>query len=368
MDLFGEPSIPSDFDQSPVGDMIAAESIDLPAPVSLLGHKDIEDRLVQAINAGRLPHGLVFSGLQGIGKYKMALKLARVILSQNGGNTLPITTLDEGLDPLTVRRMNNNAHPDFMLVTRAYDEKKNRYKDNVSVDSVRRVPAFLQRTASEGGWRVVIVDDANTMNRNAQNAILKILEEPPKKTILILVVHRLGVLLPTIRSRVQVFDFSPLSRETIKTILDEELSVDLDEDILNFALDFAGGSASHALDFIQNGGGDILNLVRQHGFESQDWPARHACAESLGRGKNDGDYKMFMALVLWCVEQCIRIKSTCEQGFSDNLVFLEGFFKRHDLKALLRIYDALSTHNDRVVLSNLDKCQGILGTFMILDS
>src|SRR5207237_4722457 len=91
------------------------------------------------------------------------------------------------------------GHADLLTVERAYDPRRRRLRSEIVVDDTREIATFLRLTPAEGGWRVVIVDGADEMNRNAANALLKILEEPPRQTLLLLVTHSPGRLLPTIR-------------------------------------------------------------------------------------------------------------------------------------------------------------------------
>ncbi|MDT8872433.1 hypothetical protein RAA17_17930 [Komagataeibacter rhaeticus] len=86
-------------------------------------------------------------------------------------------------------------------------------------DDIRPIGTFLHRTAAEGGWRVVIVDGADYMNRTAANAILKILEEPPERAILILTAAMPGRLLPTIRSRCRVLNLAPMDNAAMHAVL-----------------------------------------------------------------------------------------------------------------------------------------------------
>src|SRR4029077_13207291 len=107
------------------------------------------------------------------------------------------------------RRVAAAGHADLLTVERAYDPRRRRLRSEIVVDDTRAIAAFLRLTPAEGGWRVVVVDGADEMNRNAANALLKILEEPPSRALLLLVAHSPGRLLPTIRSRVRRFPLSP---------------------------------------------------------------------------------------------------------------------------------------------------------------
>src|SRR5205814_6509761 len=159
------------------------------------------------VEAGRLPHAILLSGPRGIGKATFAFRLARFLLA--GPEDLPAEMFGEtekgGLaidsESGVFRRVASGGHADLLTVERAYDPRRRRMRGEIVVGDTREISAFLRLTPAEGGWRVVIVDGADEMNRNAANALLKILEEPPQRALLLLVAHSPGRLLPTIRSR-----------------------------------------------------------------------------------------------------------------------------------------------------------------------
>ena len=109
--------------------------------------------------------------------------------------------------------MASGAHPSVLHLTRPLNEKTKAFKTALTVDEIRRVGRFLSLTSHDGGYRVVIVDPADDMNTNAANALLKNLEEPPSRTLFVLIAHSLGRLLPTIRSRCQIVRL-PAARRT----------------------------------------------------------------------------------------------------------------------------------------------------------
>ena len=98
---------------------------------------------------------------------------------------------------------------------RPWDDKSKRYKTELAVDEIRRTVGFFGSTSGEGGWRIAIVDPADDMNPSAANALLKMLEEPPSRSLFLIVSHAPGRLLPTIRSRCRRLDLAPLPAETI---------------------------------------------------------------------------------------------------------------------------------------------------------
>src|SRR5262249_61594492 len=109
--------------------------------------------------------------------------------------------LEGGADPPVFRQVAAGGHPDLLTVEIGYDPKKERERTVIIIEDVRQINAFLHLTAAIGGWRVVVIDGAESMNGNAEAALLKILEEPPKRSLILLVSHAPGRLLPTIRSR-----------------------------------------------------------------------------------------------------------------------------------------------------------------------
>ena len=190
----------------------------------LIGHAGAEARLANAFARGRLAHAWLIAGPRGIGKATLAYRFARHVLASSSAYAHRPErslfdkpgTVPEGqglyLDPAhpVFRRVAAGGHADLFTVEPAFDEKKGARRTEIVIEDVRGVGEFLSLTPAEGGWRVVVVDCADDMNRNAANAVLKVLEEPPARALLLLVSHNPGALLPTIRSRCQRLALAPL--------------------------------------------------------------------------------------------------------------------------------------------------------------
>src|SRR5690606_8248157 len=132
-----------------------------------------------------------------------------------GGPPAPATLAMSAEDPV-FRRIAAQGHGDFRIVTRGWaDSKQTKRKTVIGVDEVREIGAFMSMTPAEGGWRAVIIDAADEMNSNAANAVLKVLEEPPRRALLFLVAHNPDRLLPTIRSRCRRLDLRPLTHAQV---------------------------------------------------------------------------------------------------------------------------------------------------------
>jgi DNA polymerase-3 subunit delta' len=181
-----------------------------PETARLFGHVAQAEHLTAAHRAGKLPHGLVFAGPRGIGKATLAFQLAHYLLANPDPTSAPAEFRPPEPSSSLYRQVASGAHPSVLHLTRPFNEKTKAFKTMLTVDEVRRVGRFLSLTAHDGGYRVVIVDPADDLNVNAANALLKNLEEPPARTVFMLVAHSPGRLLPTIRSRCQVIRLNPL--------------------------------------------------------------------------------------------------------------------------------------------------------------
>jgi len=175
--------------------------------VAVFGHEDAEASFRSALASGRLHHAWLLHGPPGIGKATLAFRFARILLGAEEG------------DSPAGRRVTAGSHADLLVIERRMDEKRGRVRAEIVVDDVQPVQQFLRRTAAEAGWRVVIVDGAEFMNRNAANALLKVLEEPPPRAILLLVSAAPGRLLPTIRSRCRGVALAPLGEDAMRAAL-----------------------------------------------------------------------------------------------------------------------------------------------------
>jgi len=278
----------------------------------LLGQEPAERELLEAFHGGTFAHAWLISGPKGIGKATLAHRFARYVLSQGdtdrfggaGGNGLFNTpeALPDSLylapDSSVFRRVCAGGHTDFLAVERTVNDK-GRLRTEIIVDDVRRVPVFFGHTAGEGGWRVVVVDSADEMNRNAANALLKVLEEPPDRSVLLLVSHNPGRLLPTIRSRCRNLPLLPLADDILKMLLKRYLS-ELPDDQAAILSRLAAGSIGDAVKLWESGGIELYNVTLEllASAPDLDVEAIHRFAEELtARGKEPQAFATAMELL-----------------------------------------------------------------------
>ncbi len=175
----------------------------------LIGQDEALSRVSRSIRGRRPPQALMISGPPGIGKATLAYRIARYLL-RHGANAEGPADLSVAPNDVVSRQIEAQSHPGLLVLKRPINEQTGKLRTVIGVDEIRRLGSFFGLTSVSGGWRVAIVDAADEMNDNAANALLKILEEPPPRGMLILVAHAPGRQLPTIRSRCQRLDLKPL--------------------------------------------------------------------------------------------------------------------------------------------------------------
>jgi DNA polymerase-3 subunit delta' len=220
--------------------------------LSLYGHPESEQAFLEAYRAGRMPHAWLIGGPRGIGKATLAYRMARFVFAHPDPAAPGVqnaASLALPADHPVVRRVAAQGHPDLLALERVADEK-GKVPMFIPVDMVRKTIGFFGSTAGEGGWRVCIVDSTDEMNAAGANALLKILEEPPAKSLLLVVSHAPGRLLPTIRSRCRRLTLRPLATEDVARAVADALQRDPVEAEIKAAAAASDGSIARALDLL----------------------------------------------------------------------------------------------------------------------
>jgi DNA polymerase-3 subunit delta' len=259
----------------------ALDGVPLPRETtSLVGHRTAEQTLLDAYRSARLHHAWILSGERGIGKATLAIRFARFLFAHPDPATPEATSardLSVSPDHPAGRRVAVGVHGNLLHLQRDWNEKTNRHRTELLVDSVRRITPFLGSTASEGGWRVVIVDTADDMNPNAANAILKNLEEPPKKTVFLLLAERRGALIPTILSRSRTLHLDPLSAAEAEAVVRAVAPDVAAGEETSLAAALAGGSPRRFIEVARQNGVELYRLMRR-AIEAGDRPAQFKLA------------------------------------------------------------------------------------------
>jgi len=227
--------------------------------VQLVGQSAAEAEFLEAFNTGRLHHGWLITGPRGVGKATLAWRIARFLLAtplvqDEGlfGAPPPPATLDVAPDHPVARRLLALSDPGLFLLRRGPTDKGDRLAAEIRVSEVRKLGNFFALSAADGGRRVVIVDAADDLNTQAANAILKMLEEPPARTVLLLISHQPSGLLPTIRSRCRTLRLAPLGPHEMALALDQA-GIAPEGDPAALA-ELSGGSVGAAVRLLNLGG------------------------------------------------------------------------------------------------------------------
>jgi DNA polymerase III subunit delta' len=264
---------------------------DVPLPretTVLFGHDSAEREFLAVYRSGRVPHAWLIGGEPGIGKATLAYRIARFVLARPDPSR--VSTADTlALDPThrAMRRVAVNAHSDLLALERTPGDS-GKMRTVITVEQVRRLATFFGSTAGEGGWRVCIVDSADELKYpEGSNALLKMLEEPPARSLFLLVSHAPGRLLPTIRSRCRRLALRPLGQGDVAKAASTALGADADDPAVAAAAAAARGSVSQA---IALAGGPMLALREKvaellGALPSTDPRALHALGDELDRDR-----------------------------------------------------------------------------------
>jgi len=233
----------------------------------LLGQDEAQEIFLRAYKTDTMHHAFILNGPQGVGKATLAYKIARFLLAADDKKKQEYTSLNISENSPIFQQVANGSHPDLMVLERDFTETDKKkiisaikhgevpdeaelatYKRSafIRVDDVRKANEFLSKTSFNDGWRVVIIDSADDMNKSAANALLKILEEPPARTLLLLISHNTGNLLPTIRSRCTRLPIHTLDNTTVASLL-RRYRPDLNSAMVQKLTEMSGGSIGKAI-------------------------------------------------------------------------------------------------------------------------
>jgi DNA polymerase-3 subunit delta' len=276
--------------------------VKLPRETSaLFGHDAAEQALLTSYKCGRVPHAWLIGGPPGIGKATLAYRFARFVLAHpDPAAPQAQNAASLAVDPEhpVARRIAAQAQGDLLVLERIINEQTGKFYTVIRVDDVRRTVSFFGSTAGEGGWRIAIVDSVDELQREGANALLKVLEEPPQRALLLLVSHAPGRELATIRSRCRRLLLRPLATADVAHAVAAATGSGEDDADVREAAGAAGGSVARALTLLDEDARGlrqrVLDLIAQ--LPDPDPRALHALGDALG-GSDPQTLDTFMDLV-----------------------------------------------------------------------
>ena len=238
----------------------------------ILGQEKAEQVMLEAWKNNSMHNSWLLCGIEGIGKATLAYRFARFLLAADENKKENYKNLELGENNPVFKQTTNGAHPDLKIIERDFTETDKRkvikaiqagealsdeeLKDLkksafIRIDEVRTINEFLSKKSADNHWRIIIIDSIDDMNSAGANALLKVLEEPPAKSILLLISHNPGKLLPTIKSRCAKLIMPPLKDNEVACLL-RRYRPQLSEKEITGLASISSGSIGKALRYSDN--------------------------------------------------------------------------------------------------------------------
>ncbi|MGE0024442.1 MAG: DNA polymerase III subunit delta' [Hyphomicrobium sp.] len=332
------------------------------ATPNLYGHEAAERALEAMFATGRMHHGWLITGADGIGKATLAYRFARYVLADPSERTPG--TLDVAPETRSARQVLALSHPGLLVVRRAWSFKDKRFSSGIPVDEVRRLKSFLARTTESDAWRAVIVDRADELNVAAANALLKSLEEPPPRTVFLLVSSAPGRLLVTIRSRVRTLDLAPLADEPLRRAVTQAFAASTDDVGQGAPLPsdwerlarLSEGSVRRLLSLHAAKGlalNDRISAIL-NALPAVDWTAVHALGDELASPAAEPRYELFFELLMGALARLIEAQARA-QGTPEELALASRLVGPARLASWASLWERVAADKADTAALNLDR-------------
>ncbi len=334
----------------------------------LFGHRDSEASFAAAFSAGRMHHGWLIAGREGIGKATLSYRMARFALAEPHERGRGEDPLDIEPGTIAARQVRALSHPGLMVIRRPWDTKLKRFLTVISVDEVRRIKSFLAHSAGASSWRVVIVDQADELNGPAANALLKSLEEPPARTVFLLVTSEPGRLLTTIKSRCRRLDLAALDETNLKLATEGAVTAaqapPIDPKQWPMLLECAQGSVRRLLALSRSEGLGIHAKVKGiiATLPKLDWPQVHALADEVTGAGAEQRFEQMFDLLVDSIARLVRIRAI-GAGSADELRLAGRLITDHGLASWAELWETVVVKKAETLALNLDRKALILETF-----
>ncbi len=363
----------------------------------LEGHDEAEAALAANLRSARPAHAWLITGPRGVGKATFAFRAARFVLAGAGAGAAPSASglfgdevpASDGARPLArpmamapggaramamapdhpvFRQIAAGSHGGLKVLKRERSEKPPKeIRTKIVVEQVRRLNPFFGTTAAADSWRVAIVDSADELNRSSANALLKLLEEPPPKSLFLLASNAPGRLLPTVRSRCRILKLRPLADATVARVLAARMP-DLDAADRTALAALAEGSPGRALHLAGEGGLDLYReMIGLIDTDRLDIAAVYALGDRLNRKNAEGAYRALTGLVLQWLERLVRGAAVAGEAVPE-LTANEGTLRQRllavrGLEDWLEVWEKAALRVAEADAANLERKQTVISLF-----
>ena len=356
----------SDIEALPESDRL--EGFPHPREVTdIVGHQNELQQLINAWQSRRMHHAWILCGKSGIGKATCAYHLARIILSYDMriGSAPPIKPPEEASQ--TNRQILALSHPNLLLIRRPWKDGK--FKTVITVDEVRRLKGFINMTAEEGRWRVVIIDRANEMNISAANALLKSLEEPPANCVFFLITESVGRMPATIQSRCRRLDFAPLNNNDLRRAVQNSYTQsglgEFEKSKLDILSQISGGSVRQTLELAQGKGLEnyekLIKIFKS--LPKIDYSEVHDLAEKLSGAAALPEFEMFYSLFSDFLRRIIRVGAGSGEAPEAEIHIALKFVTKDTLAQWAELWETVAQARTEALGLNLDRKNFLIETF-----
>ena len=320
----------------------------------LYGQDEAERTLLDAYRSGRLPHAWIIGGREGVGKATLAWRFARFILSHPDPSSAQVqaaSDLHVAPEHPVARRVAALSHGDLTVLRREWDTKTKKHFTEIRIEDVRRMFDLFHMSAAEGGWRVVIIDCIDDVNRSSANALLKMIEEPPQRSLFLLLSHSPARVLATLRSRSRILQLPLLSPPDIEKAMRAAGAPwsQMTQDDLDGAAKRGQGSVREAMRLLSGRGLALSRRLEDvlASLPEIDWTIVHEIADSVvGRDGSD-DFETTLATLFDWMDR--RVRSSDAPAAR--------------LAPLAEVWEKIAASAREIEAFNLDRRPFILSTF-----
>lgn len=320
---------------------------------ALHGLEAAERALLDSFRSQRLHHAWLIGGPAGVGKATLAWHFARFVLANADSEAVArADTLAVRSDSAITKRLLAGGHGDLVVLERQWNEKTKKLFGDIRVDDVRQAFGMFQRASASGGYRICIIDSADDLNRSSANALLKLIEEPPPRSLFLIVAHKPGQMMPTLVSRTRrlhVPGLPPASVAAAVRALGGKWS-GIDQARLETAAARSNGSVGEALRLLHEQVIDLDGAVGAllTGLPAVDWARVHRLAD--GVGMSDDRFDIVLRAVLDWLDRTVAERARAGTSPRGLVQLAEG-------------WDAIRTAAREAQSLNLDKRPLLLSVF-----